>query len=111
MEEYLIKHVRENSTGYTARIIAKERLIFPGYTFYAEIQKDESSKVKKVKIGKMGGSLGGDSVPALWGLYKIESIKFGKEGLTINFLKGIWGSGLEGLLSKDKKVISRRDFN
>jgi len=109
----ILGEAKDTSDRYVARAIVEERVIMPGYRFYVEIQRDGDPRVKKVKVGKMSaGAFGLINYPPVWqGVYGIEDMYFDKEGLTINFLKGLWGPGLEGMLNEEQINISRNRFN
>lgn len=112
MGKQIIGEVKDASNQYTARAIAEERAIMPGYRFYVEIQRDGNSAIKKVKLGKMSaGAFGLINYPPVWnGVYGIRNMQFNEEGLVISLLKGIWGAGLDGLLGKEQRFVPRTSF-
>jgi hypothetical protein len=112
MGKQILGEVKDTNGRYVARAVVEERAIMPGYQFYVEIQREGNPTVKKVKVGKMSaGTFGLINYPPVWnGVRNIEDMQFDEDGLTIRFLKGLWGAGLDEMLGKEHRFVPRASF-
>jgi len=108
MKPTILNEITDSVSPYIARAMVKERAIIPGYVFYVEIQRKGTSQVKTLRLGNQGCSL--DVYPVYHGVASVDFLDFDKEGLSVDFSKGIWGSGINAVSRKTKRV-SRERFN